>query len=225
LIVQGPDAPLYRQMRARGHGILALLTLDPARWAEAEVAGRFAVRLGQHLLGDFPDSPTYRKDLGESWRTLGVVLKRVGKTREAVAAFDAALKLPAEDPQVPNDLAWLLATCPEPSLRDPDRAVALAQQAVLADPGNGGYWNTLGVAYYRAGRWEDAVAALEESMRKGQGDSTWNWLFLAMARWQLGDQDGSRRYYDRAVALMEKHAGKDDELLRFRAEAKALLGL
>jgi hypothetical protein len=46
-----------------------------------------------------------------------------------------------------------------------------------------------------------------------------------MACWQLGERDEARIWYERAVQWMEKHAPKNDELLRFRAEAAELLGL
>jgi hypothetical protein len=46
-----------------------------------------------------------------------------------------------------------------------------------------------------------------------------------MAHWRLGNRDEARRRYDQAVAWMEKHQPKNDELLRFRAEAEELLKL
>ena len=48
-----------------------------------------------------------------------------------------------------------------------------------------------------------------------------------MAHWQLGHKDEARTWYDKAAAWMEKdnHGGGEDELIRFRAEAAALLGV
>ena len=60
-------------------------------------------------------------------------------------------------------------------------------------------------------------------LRKG-GDSN-DWFFLAMAHWQLSDKEQARKWYDQAVEWMEKNKPEDEELLRFRAEAAALLGL
>jgi hypothetical protein len=50
-------------------------------------------------------------------------------------------------------------------------------------------------------------------------------FFLAMAHWQLGETEEARRWYDRAVAWMDKNLTQDDELKRFRAEAEALMGI
>ena len=69
-------------------------------------------------------------------------------------------------------------------------AIELAEQAVAMAPAVGNYWNTLGVAHYRAGEWSQAADALEESIRLRSGGDPYDWLFLAMARHRLGDADG-----------------------------------
>ena len=50
------------------------------------------------------------------------------------------------------------------------RAVELAKEAVKLTPGDWHNWNTLGVAYYRTGKWEDAIKALGKSMELGTQD-------------------------------------------------------
>jgi WD40 repeat protein/tRNA A-37 threonylcarbamoyl transferase component Bud32 len=143
----------------------------------------------------------------------------------ALDELNKALVLDRTGPEVENDLAWLLATCPSPTLRDPRRAQELAQKAVEAAPERGEYWNTLGVADYRAGDWKAAVEALEKSMRLRRGGDSSDWFFLAMASWQRGVKDEARKQYDQAVQWMETNRPDDDELRRFRAEAAELLGL
>ena len=59
-------------------------------------------------------------------------------------------------------------------------------------------------------------------MELRDGDS-FNWFFLAMAHWQVGEKDKARQWYAKAVAWMDKNKPTDAELTRFRAEAKALL--
>jgi hypothetical protein len=46
-----------------------------------------------------------------------------------------------------------------------------------------------------------------------------------MAHWQLGEKDKAREWYDKATLWMEKNQPKNEELLRFRAEASELLEL
>jgi hypothetical protein len=49
-------------------------------------------------------------------------------------------------------------------------------------------------------------------------------LFLAMAHWQLGDEEKARKLYSQAAEWLENNQREDpEELRRFRAEAKAIL--
>ena len=85
--------------------------------------------------------------------------------------------------------------------------------------------NTLGVARYRAGDYRGAVADLEKSVKlRGGGDSI-DFFFLAMAHWRLGHTDQARTWYADATAWMDRRAADNPELLRFRTEAGALLGV
>jgi tetratricopeptide (TPR) repeat protein len=131
-----------------------------------------------------------------------------------------------------NTEAWRLATHPEAKSRDPRRAVELAQQAVELAPNEGFYWNTLGVAHYRAGNYQDSIAALEKSrqLRAGQFAAL-DYLLLAMAHWKLGHKDEAQNWRAQALEWMQKNQEAlknnpvyDDELRRFRAEADELLG-
>jgi Flp pilus assembly protein TadD len=91
-----------------------------------------------------------------------------------------------------NSLAWILATSPELSLRDACEAVRLGKKAVAAEPQSGACWNTLGVAHYRDGDCKAAVETLEKSMMLRSGGDAYDWFFLAMAHWHLGDRDKAR---------------------------------
>src|SRR5205814_1851619 len=118
-----------------------------------------------------------------------------------------------------------LANCAEKKFRDPGQAVQLAQRAVELAPQEGGYRNTLGAAAYRAGQWRAAIDALNESMKRREGGDSTDWFFLAMARWQLGEKEQAVKWFDKAVAWMDKNDPKGDDLLRFRAEAAEVLGI
>ncbi len=124
-------------------------------------------------------------------------------------------------------LAWLLATCPDVKLRDPQRAVVHARRAVELAPDYGEYWTALGAAYYRARRWKDSVTALERAMQLGSPGTTFDWLFTAMARWQQDDMETARRCYRRAVSGMSTHAltHRHEQRQRLQEEAALLLGI
>jgi Flp pilus assembly protein TadD len=155
---------------------------------------------------------------------LGRALWRHGKRDEAIAEFRKVFEVNPEYVQAHNDVAWLLTTCPEPSSRNPRWAVELASKAVELIPEESSQWNTLGVAHYRAGNLQEAIAALNKSEQLAPGKYLpWNYFFLAMAHWQLGDKEQARKEYQQAVKWMEKKDPKNDELLRFRAEAEELM--
>ncbi len=124
-----------------------------------------------------------------------------------------------------NNLAWYLATCPDPKMRHPAKAVQLAKKAVAMAPKEGNYWNTLGVAQYRQHDWQLAIDALNKSMELRKGGDANDWFFLAMAHWKRDKKEQARKWYSQALQWMDTHAPKDEELRRFREEARPLLGI
>jgi tetratricopeptide (TPR) repeat protein len=110
-----------------------------------------------------------------------------------------------------NRLAWLLANCPDPGVRDPRQAVVLASKAVENAPRETAFWNTLGAAHFRAGNWRECEKALLRAMQLGQGDAL-DWLFLAMAYHRLGKVEEARSWLARSqewIAQMEQGKGAD----------------
>jgi Flp pilus assembly protein TadD len=101
----------------------------------------------------------------------------------------------------------------------------MARKAVEKAPRSGSYWNTLGVARYRAREWKGAIEALEKAETlEPEKYLAINGFFLAMAHWHLGQTRDARIWFDKAAAQMEKNRSTD-EPHRFRAEAAALMGL
>src|SRR5262249_30721661 len=154
------------------------------------------------------DSPGERDNqavLCESLGLMGNLLLAEGEREKAAEQYREALNLLKglvdrypDNAQGAGDLAWFLAVCADPRFRNPAGAVSFAQKAVNQVPQNGGFWNTLGVAQYRAGQWREAVTALEKAMALRKGGNSSDWLFLATAHWQLGDKEKARSWYDKA---------------------------
>ncbi len=166
-----------------------------------------------------------RPDDWQAHDNLGITLERAGQYAAAEAAFREADRLQPNEARRQEHRAWHLAACPDVRLRDPKQAVAAAKKAVELEAQSGGYWNTLGVAYYRNGEYKAAVEALGRSMKLKDGGDGADWFFLAMAHWQLDEKEDARRWYDKAAAWTDKNRPDDAELRRFRAEAEELLGL
>ena len=156
---------------------------------------------------------------------------RVDSTRSApVRAAALAIVEPlADDPEFLDEASWEFVRAPDARRDDYLRALRRAEAAVRLAPENGTYSKTLGVALYRVGRYEQALEALRRATAldtaKNGGPTPTELAFLAMAHWQLGDKPQARSWYDKAVQWMDKNQTKDEELIGFRAEAAALLGV
>jgi tetratricopeptide (TPR) repeat protein len=177
-----------------------------------------------------------RVTLADRCRTLGRSFKQEGRLDEAEAAWRQALDLLTQsleaDPAAlevrrrwcdcANDLAWLRANHPDPARRDPADAVGLARRAVEELPDAAAYWNTLGVAHYRAGDAGSAVAALDRATALG-GGTAFDDVFLAMAHARLGDTDRARQELARAMVRAERDYPGHPELAGLCDEAHALI--
>jgi tetratricopeptide (TPR) repeat protein len=174
---------------------------------------------------DFSRSLELNARYWDSWSRRGLANARLRQWDNAIRDYGKAVELNDKNPSLLNDLAWLLATCPDAKLRDPRRAVDTARKGVELAASWGQLWNTLGVAEYRAGNWPGALKALNKSIELRNGGDSHDWFFLAMAHRRLDKKDEARQWYDKAAEWMDKNRPKDDDLRRFRQEASELLGV
>jgi tetratricopeptide (TPR) repeat protein len=90
---------------------------------------------------------------------LASFLHATGRVRETIAQYRQVLSLQPDEPEALNNLAWILATSSDDTVRDGPEGVRLAEQACRLT----GYKKplmigTLAAAYAEAGRFSDAVA-------------------------------------------------------------------
>ena len=97
----------------------------------------------------------------------------------AMRAYEEAIRLRPESSDVArsrarrwvqNNLAWLLATAPDSTVRDGPRALALAAALVAWRANDAAYLDTYAAAYAEVGRFEDAVRTQRTAlsgMRRG----------------------------------------------------------
>jgi tetratricopeptide (TPR) repeat protein len=235
LAMSVPADPDYRFNQARAANFLGVAL----RWMPRELDNAIrqhekALAICERLVAEFPMRRLFGNELARSHYAIGIVLRAKGRWADAKAAFWHGVKVsdqemdsladPPIPPSVQNDLAWLLATCPEENLRDYRDAVELARETVERDS-RASYWNTLGVAEYRVGNNKAALEALQKAMDLNRGGDSCDWFFTAMAHWRLGHKDESRAWYERAVGWMQKHQPLNPELCRFRTEAASELGI
>jgi tetratricopeptide (TPR) repeat protein len=88
----------------------------------------------------------------------GAALAKRGDYARAVADFDRAIRLNPAHPHACRHLAWMLATCDDPAIRDGRRAVELADKAWQLSGGKYPDWlDVLAAASAEAGDYDGAV--------------------------------------------------------------------
>jgi TPR repeat protein len=136
------------------HAPLAMAYSRNGRMGEALTAAREAVRL----------------DPGEvrSHLTLAILLEQDGQAEATISALHAALEIDPNDSHVLNNLAWQLATSSEPRLRDPERALELAQLAIAnSEVPEANMLDTLAEAHFVNGHFEEAIEAAQQALAAG----------------------------------------------------------
>ena len=130
---------------AEAHNNLGIALAEQGQLAEAERHFREALAIR-------PDNP-------EAHHNLGIVLASREAWPETLEHYLAALELRPEWDELAVETAWLLATLPDPGMRDGQRAVELARRAAPAARA----LDVLGAALAETGRFEEAVRAAERA--------------------------------------------------------------
>lgn len=129
--------------------------------------GRALKGLGQldEALQRFQESLAVRPD-GFTWQQVASVHRAQNRPQAAIAALAEALKLRPEWPPALTDLAWIYATHSDSAVRDPARALELAEQAVRVTGGTQPEpLAALDAAYAQNGRFPDAIATAERGLK------------------------------------------------------------
>jgi Flp pilus assembly protein TadD len=126
-----------------------------ARWLHQQ--GHLAAARDEYntLIALDPNDPATHLSLAD-------VAGRLGRTGEAVFQLKEVLRLDPDSIEALNNLAWLLATCPDAHVRDGAQAVKYAGRACeLTHFGATPIVDTLAAAYAEAGRFDEAVSTAQ----------------------------------------------------------------
>ena len=180
---------------ARGHVMEAQVQLAQGRTAEAIAA--FA-----ELVKRVPDEPAFVYQYAQ-------LLEDAGRRGEAEAALRALLARDPLDANALNSLGYMFADRGERL----DEAVDLLQRALKIEPGNPSFLDSLGWAFFKQGRLEQADAPLTEAAAKSPENS--------VIQDHLGDlRFRQRRFADAVVAWERALAGDGEDIDRASIEKK-----
>jgi tetratricopeptide (TPR) repeat protein len=136
------------------------LSLDPefAPALASRAALLFRMQRYEEALDDVTRAAAVRPTNDRDIHNRGLVLAGLGRYREALRAYEHALALNQRSGGTHNNLAWLLATSTDPSIRDGARALEHARRAV--ELGESASWmDTLAAAHAECGDFKAAVRA------------------------------------------------------------------
>ena len=107
----------------------------------------------------------FEPNSAEAHNNLGIALGMKGNLSEAVTHYRQAMNLKPDWPLPLNGLAWILATNPDPNMRDAKQAVELAERAAaMTRHQDAIILNTLAAAYAAAGKFDKAAATAQQAL-------------------------------------------------------------
>ena len=119
-----------------------------------------SLKQGLHALEALPN-------VGMLQYIVGTAFCMKGRVADAIPHFEEAVRLEPKLVHIRNNLAWILATSPEESLRNGTRAVGLIEEANRATrASDANVLSTLAAAYAETGRFSEAVATAQSAVQK-----------------------------------------------------------
>lgn len=144
-----------------------LLRLEPDNIEARYQRGIQYRKLGEfdRAIADYDECLRREPDSSDIYYFRAIAHKARGDYRQAVADYRAALRLNPDNDNYHNNLADLLATCPDPSIREGAEAVRHATRACdLSAWGNAGHLDTLASAYAELSNYTEAVRWQEKAL-------------------------------------------------------------
>jgi tetratricopeptide (TPR) repeat protein len=135
---------------------------------------------------------------------LGYALFLKGEARGAIAHYQRSLELQPQNAIAGKNLAWILATCPETSVRNGRKAVELAEQAARLSGGtNPIFIGTLAAAYAEAGRFPEAVEMAQRARQLAADQN--NAALVDVLQMQIGLYQAGSPFRDASQANAPAH--------------------
>jgi len=231
----GPDSPAFHAaelgraeaMVSAGRSDAAIEVLEQLTRTHADLPMAWSV-LGDNLRREerYADAAkAYDKAIALSgaprasdwslWYARSIAQERSGNWKDAEAGFREALKLSPDQPVVLNYLGYSYVE----KRQNLTEALQMIQKAVAGRPDDGYITDSLGWAYYRLGRYEEAAVQMERAVELMPSDPLLN-DHLGDVYWAVGRKREAEYQWHRALNF-----GPSDDLDPDRVRRKLAVGL
>ncbi len=171
-----PDVNFIKH-KVTKHDALSFLFLNIAVLPEKFLSNKNLNKMIRDIEKLYPDlvSDTLRHQVLEhsedmySLSRAANIYGKIKKYNKAVGLYEKALSVGAPDAFLLNNYAWLLVTMDDISMRNPERAIELADKAVSMEK-TPDRLDTLAEAYYVKGSFQRAVETINEAFSMETGD-------------------------------------------------------
>jgi tetratricopeptide (TPR) repeat protein len=254
-IIHGNPNAALEQLQAASDTLDQDTTETPGNTWYEYILGRSRFQRGLALtqLGRWEEAISAHEEAQRHWRSTGFQLfldyaalsqSLVGELNYALGRrdegdihlsaalnqFNATVDALPEEPNANHALVVFLCMCPNPQMRDPERAVRLAERFISGSDSNPLFWRYLALARYRIGDWPGAEEAVRNSIELLNGGDALDLLLLAAIEHSAGDVEEARSTLAQAHSALA--AGSPilydcidpHRFARFRAEVETLLG-
>ena len=155
------------QMEPAAHDYEKAVTLDPKLAVAQRGCGRTLHMMGRtnEAMSHLDAAVRLAPNDVASLTSRGDLLTDLGRYAVAAADYDRAVELNSNSAEACRSSAWLLATCPDDSVRNPQLALRRAQMAARLDKkGDAVTFDTLAAAQASAGDFRHAVESMRQAI-------------------------------------------------------------
>ncbi len=121
---------------------------------------------------DYEAALKLERGLAEPYYNLGLIAQAEENDSKAIELYEKAIELDRSFVPANNDLAWLLATTPDESLRNPEKALKYATRAcALTKMKKANMIDTLSAALAADGQYDEAIRRIDQAIRIGDKEA------------------------------------------------------
>lgn len=140
--------------------------------------------------------------------SLSNVYVQLGDLKKGEEVLEAYLVDHPDDPGVNNDLGYLYAD----QGKNLEKAKAMIEKAVKAEPKNAAYLDSMGWVLFKLGQHNEAKTYLEKATQTDRGGDATIWDHLGDVQLQLKEVTQARQSWERALKTSKEEANGDEKL-------------